>query len=286
MTEPKSSGSPDSHRHLLLEAASEFMEDRALRLGAGLAYYGLITLVPLLILLLSIVGLVVGQEAIDGTLADSLEQWFGADIAQAIGDMVAALDGAGSLANLTILSAGALIFGASVLFVAWKDALDVIWQIGYHSGVKASISKRLFGFASVGALAGVLIALLVAESLLAMLSGVVSDEPIVATAFGIAASIVPLLLGVLLLGAMYRFGTDAKVSWRGVWPGTVLTMVLLLVLFAGYGVYVDFSGTSVAGVASAVLLLLVLIYCVAQVLLYGAEVIKVKHPGLSGGSRL
>ena len=54
------------------------------------------------------------------------------------------------------------------------------------------------------------------------------------------------------------------------------TMILLLVLSGGYGVYVDLTGTSVAGVASAVLLLIVLVYFMAQVLLYGAEVIKLQ----------
>ena len=86
------------------------MEDRALRLGAGLAYYGLITLVPLAILLVSIAGLLVGEEAATGQLAESLEQWFGPDVAQAFGEVVVVADVAGSFANLTIFSVIALIF--------------------------------------------------------------------------------------------------------------------------------------------------------------------------------
>jgi uncharacterized BrkB/YihY/UPF0761 family membrane protein len=53
-------------------------------------------------------------------------------------------------------------------------------------------------------------------------------------------------------------------------------MVLLIALAAGYGIYVDLSGTSITGVASSVLFLIVLVYMMAQVLLYGAEVIKVQ----------
>ncbi len=252
------------------------MQDRALRLGAGLAYYGLITLAPLLILLLGIAGLILGEEAANGQLTDTLQQWFGADIAQAFAEMITAADVAGTFANLTIVSLVLLIFAASILFVAWKDALDVIWGIGYHSGVKATLAKRLFGFASVGALAGLLVAILVAETLIAMLSGFLADEALIDTVFGIAASIVPLVLGTVLLGAAYRFGTDGKVSWRSVWPGTILTMVLLIVLAAGYGIYVDLSGTSITGIASSAILLIVLVYMMAQVMLYGGEVIKVQ----------
>jgi uncharacterized BrkB/YihY/UPF0761 family membrane protein len=62
-----------------------------------------------------------------------------------------------------------------------------------------------------------------------------------------------------------------------VWPGTIFTMTLLVVLAAGYGVYVDLSGTSITGIVSSIILLIVLIYLMAQVLLYGAEVIKLQH---------
>jgi len=276
MTESERTPPPEADRYFLVEAGSEFMQDRALRLGAGLAYYGLITLAPLLILLLGIAGLILGEEAANGQLTETLQQWFGADIAQAFAEMITAADVAGTFANLTIVSLVLLIFAASILFVAWKDALDVIWGIGYHSGVKATLAKRLFGFASVGALAGLLVAILVAETLISMLSGFLADDALIDTAFGIAASIIPLVLGTVLLGAAYRFGTDGKVSWRSVWPGTILTMVLLIVLAAGYGIYVDLSGTSITGIASSAILLIVLVYLMAQVMLYGGEVIKVQ----------
>ena len=268
--------SAEQDRPPLIQAAHEFMDDRALRLGAGLAYYGLITLAPMLILLIGVAGLFLGEEAANGELTETLTKWFGAEVALAFSEMISAADVAGTFTNLTIGSLILLIFAASILFVAWKDALDVVWGIGYQSGVKATLAKRLFGFASVGALAGLVIAVLVVEALLAMLSGFLSDDAVIDTAFGIAASAAPLVLGVLLLGAAYRFGTDSRLSWRAVWPGTILTMVMLIVLAAGYGIYVDFSGASITGIASSVILLIVLVYMMAQVLLYGAEIIKVQ----------
>ena len=276
MTNSDGDRSTDRSRPLLIEAAHEFMEDRAFRLGAGLAYYGLITLAPMLVLLLGISGLLIGEEAADRYLADTLEQWFGSDVAQAFTRAATSADVTGSFTNLTIVSLILLILAASILFVAWKDALNVIWGIRYRAGVKATLAKRLFGLASVGALTALLIAILVAEALLAMFSGLVSDDALLDTAFGVAASIIPLVLGVILLGAAYRFGTDGELSWRSVWPGTILTMVLLIVLAAGYGLYVDLSGATITSIASSVMLLIVLIYLMAQVLLFGAEVVKLQ----------
>lgn len=276
MTDSGSEALGDRGRPLLLEAGSEFVEDRAIRLGAGLAYYGLITLAPLLVLLLGIVGLLVGQEAANGQLVGTLEQWFGADVARALADMVVAADVAGSFANLTIISLILLLFAASVLFVAWKDALNVIWGVRYRPNVRTTLGRRLFGIASVGALAAFLVAIFVVETLLAMVSSFVWDDPIVDTAFAIATSFVPVVLGALLLGASYRFGTDGQVTWRTVWPGTILAMILLTVLVWGYGIYAEQAGSSVAGVASSAILLIVLVYFMAQVLLYGGEIIKVQ----------
>ncbi len=64
--------------------------------------------------------------------------------------------------------------------------------------------------------------------------------------------------------------------WRAIWPGTLLTTALLLVVAWGYGVYVDtFANTSAAGVASSAMLLIVLVYFAAQIFMSGAEFIKV-----------
>lgn len=72
MTGFDNDGQVDSNGPLLVEAAHQFMEDRALRLGAGLAYYGLITLAPLLILLQGIAGLIVGDGAANVQLTGNI----------------------------------------------------------------------------------------------------------------------------------------------------------------------------------------------------------------------
>ncbi|MCL1602098.1 MAG: YihY/virulence factor BrkB family protein [Actinomycetia bacterium] len=275
MTSSDGGGEGDRKRSVLVEAGTEFMADRAIRLGAGLAYYGLVTLAPLLVLLLGIGGLLVGEEAGNGQLAEYLNQWFGADVAQAFAEMIVALDVSGSFASLTAASLVLLVFTASVLFVAWKDALNVVWGVEYRPNVRTTLGRRLFGIASVAALAAALVAIFVVEALLGMMPGLLPGEPVVDMALTIVISIVPIILGGLLLGASYRYGTDGSVTWRAVWPGTILTMVLLIVLSWGYGRYAGYAGASVAAVASSAILLLVLVYFMAQVLLYGAEIITV-----------
>ena len=259
----------------VIAAFREFMADRALRLGAGIAYYGLVTLIPILILILGIIGLFVGEEAASGELTANLAERFGADLAQLVSDAVVEANVAGSCANLTIFSGAILLFTASVLFVAWKDALEVVWGVGARPGVRRTLLNRLFGIAAVGALAGLLIAILVVEAVLAALSGLFSDEVLIDLALRAATSVAPLLLGGALLAVSYHYGSDEEASWGSIWKGTALTMALLVVLLWGYGIYLDATSASVGSVASSVLVLVVLVYFIAQVLLYGAEFIKV-----------
>jgi membrane protein len=143
--------------------------------------------------------------------------------------------------------------------------------------------KRLFAFAVVGGLAALLIAIVIAETLLAMVGGLIPDEPVIDTALRLVGSAVPLVLGTLLLGAIFRFGPDVHVSWRDIWPGALLTMALVLVASWGYGVYLDtFGSSSASAVASSAMLFIVLIYMVAQIGMFGAEFVRVlaarRHP--------
>jgi membrane protein len=263
-------------RGVLVETGEVYLEDRALRLGAGLAYYGVVTMAPFLVLLVGLAGLVVGDEAQTGQLGESLTNVLGADVAQFIQDAVVSLDNTGSFASLTLFSLVALIFAASVLFVAWKDALNMIWHVEYRGGVRETVQKRLFAFAVVGGLGVLLVAVLAAEMVLALIDGFLSSDAVIDTALRVAGSVMPLILGALLLGMIFWFGLEVEVPWRAIWPGTLLTTVLLLLVAWGYGVYVDtFANSSVAGVASSAMLLIVLVYFVAQIFMFGAEFIKV-----------
>lgn len=273
--EPSPDTAPWIRRNILYETGEVFLQDRALRLGAGIAYYGVVTAAPLLVLLVGLAGLFVGEEARSGELARTLSEGLGPEISQLIQETIVSLDVAGSFANLTIIGVVMLFFTASILFVAWKDAMNVIWRVEYQGGMKPTLMKRLYGVAVVGGLAILLIAIVLAESLLAMLDGLISDEPVLDTALRIVGSAVPLVLGTLLLGAIFRFGPDVDVSWRDIWPGTLLTSGLLLAVSWGYGEFLDtFGKASVGSVASSAMLLIVLIYVVSQIAMFGAELIK------------
>jgi len=74
---------------LLQEIFTEWLNDRAPRLGAALAYYTVFSLAPLLLIIIAIAGLVFGEAAAQGQIVERIEGVVGADGARALQTMLA-----------------------------------------------------------------------------------------------------------------------------------------------------------------------------------------------------
>jgi len=121
---------------VLRTSARTFQRHRARRLSAGLAYYSLFAFIPTVFIATAIGAAFVGEEATEGRLADRLDGAVGAASAEQIEDAVAALWQNTEASAFAVVSVGLLVYSASALFVAWRDALNVIWDVPYQSGLK------------------------------------------------------------------------------------------------------------------------------------------------------
>jgi len=80
------------------------------------------------------------------------------------------------------------------------------------------------------------------------------------------------LIFVIVVGLLFYFVPNAKVRFRDVWPGAVVTGVLWRLALMGFGWYVrDLSRFSVHGSVAAVVVFLLWVYLSAVILLYGVE---------------
>jgi len=212
------------------------------RNAAVLAYFGMLTLFPLLMAATTILGFVLEDrpqlqaDILDSALAQI--PVVGTQIRQNAGDIN------GSWVALLIGLAGA-IWGSLKAFVATQTAFDDIWEVPVDRRANAIVARgrALIGVAVIGAaqVGNVILAGLVAEA------GFPRIGQIAITLGGLA-------INVVVLATMYRFLTQRKPSWDEVWPGAVLGGFLYTVLqYAGTaimtrafasakGVYGDFAG--------------------------------------------
>ena len=123
--------------NVIKSTVSDFMEDKALRLAAALAYYAMFSLAPLLIIVMALVstvgGLLFGEENLRQQLQQQLAGMLGEQSANTISSMMAARK-LGSSTMAMILGIGALLFGASGVFGQMQDALNTIWEVKAKAG--------------------------------------------------------------------------------------------------------------------------------------------------------
>src|SRR4051794_37330577 len=119
---------------LLKQTAADWLRHQAPKLGAALAYYTILSMAPLLIVVIAVIGLVYGQDAARGDIMNQVQGLVGRDGAQAIQAVVAAANKPKAGIVATVLGLITLFLGASGVFVELKDSLNKIWEVPPRPG--------------------------------------------------------------------------------------------------------------------------------------------------------
>ncbi len=254
----------------------QWRDHRTIRLGAGIAYYGLFALVPFLALALAIAGLVISRGDVQSYLAEQISDWLGIDaddIARALTD---ALDSTGTLTGLGILGAVSLFLTASVLVVAVQDAFNTIWERPVRPGFRHTVIRRLVAFAVIAGAGAVVIASFVLNSVAGLITRLMPDAAFVESfeeLFGAATS---WALGIGVVTLLFRYLTDARVPWPAALAGGAATAGVLALSTTVISAYLRrYAASSLVGVTGSVFLVLVWIFLVGQIVLAGAEFTRV-----------
>lgn len=259
---------------LLRAARVGFIRHRTRRFSAGLAYYSLFALVPTLFLALAGVAAVFGEEVTEGRLVERLEDVVGTEIAEQIDAAVGALWDSSNTSGFAIVTAVVVVYSSSILFVAWRDTLEAIWELPYRTGLKTSVRRRIFGAMGPIAAGVLLAAVVIIEILTALVTDFVTSPAFDAVVQAMQ-TISPTVLSIVVVALVYRISTSVRPRWTDIWPGTLLAAIALSVLAWGYGIYVrNYGSSSAGGVAGTLVLGLAFIYYSAQILLFGAELVS------------
>lgn len=264
---------------LLKEAASDWVDDGAMRLSSSLAYYAIFSLAPLLVILISMAGLVFGEEAARGQLSQQIAVIAGkgaGDAIQAAVQSSAAQKSTGIWA--TVLSTALLLFGASTVFAELKDALNTIWGVVVKPGRPffTLVRDRFFSFSIVLAIGFLLLVSLVLSILLAALGHYMSGRfQLPSAAWQLWDFILSLVVVSALFAMIFKLLPNVRLRWRDVWAGAVATSLLFSLGKLLIGYYLATSSiASSFGATGSVVIILAWIYYSACILFFGAEITK------------
>ena len=262
---------------LVKAAANAWVADYAPSMGAALSYYSVFSMAPLLLVVISIAGLVFGQDAVRGEVVGQLNALLGADAARAIEAILASVSNKPAQGVLsTAIGIAVLLIGATSVFGELQDALDRIWRapVRSHSGgLWALVRARLLSFGMVLGIAFLLMVSLVMGAAVSALdklwSGAFVEWEMLAQTLNMGLGFV---LTTLVFAMIYKVMPRVRVQWQDVWVGAIVTALLFTFGRLLIGTYIGKSGVASAfGAAGSLIVIFVWVYYSAQIFLIGAE---------------
>jgi membrane protein len=244
----------------------KFGDDRAGNLAALIAYYGFFSLFPLLLVLVSVLGLVLrGNPSLRASIVDSALAQFPI-IGNQLRSNVKGLTGGGAGVALGVGTVTALWAGLGVT-QATQHAMNDVWDVPIKERPNF-LQSRLRGMIMLLVLGSMTLG----STLLAGLGTGTGELGVLLRVVGFAGS---LLLNLAVFLIAFRVLTDRDLSWWDVFPGAAFSAMAWAILQAVGGWYVTHTlkhATEVYGLFAVVLGLLTWIYLGAQIMLLGAEI--------------
>jgi len=268
---------------LLTESFDGWNTHKAPRLGASLAFYTLFSLTPLLLVMVSVVGLFFGHANAQRQIVDQVRTFIGPQGARAIEALLLASKNVTQGAIATLAGMLTLLFGASGVMVELRDALNTIWDVpspastGIRSWITIYIKQRLFSFATVLAVGFLLLISLTISAWISALGALsASVFPALETLLQFVNALVSFAVTTGLFAAMYKVMPDVKLEWRDVLLGSVVTSLLFTIGKSLLGLYLGKASISSSyGAFASIVVLVIWVYYSGQIFFLGAEFTRV-----------
>ncbi|RAI93881.1 membrane protein [Algoriphagus yeomjeoni] len=265
---------------LMLESFKQWNNADPWRLSAVIAYYAVLSMPALLVIVINTVGAIWGVDIVTGQLTNELSSALGPETAEFLRSMIEETQTSGKSIVASIIGIGILIFGASGVFFHLKISINSIWGLKQTDDVKwyYTLVERAVSFGFVLVLGFLLLISFVLTALLSFFSDFIKSilpDFVVVFAFVVDFAI---SYGVvtLLFALIFKYLPDAKIKWKSVWIGALLTSFLFSISKFLLGIYFGAAEPgSTYGAAGSVILVLLWVSYSCLIFFYGAEFTKV-----------
>ena len=265
---------------LLKMTATRWSDHNAPRLGASLAFYMLLSMAPLLILIVAIVGLVFSESSAQQQVLAQVRSISGSAGEKTVSMLIENAHRPSSGITATVVAFITLLSGASGVFLELRDSLNFIWDAPKLAAGnwKTMIWQRMVAFGMVLALGF----LLLVSLLLGAALGIVENffVGLIPLHFAIAGELANITISLLAISALfaliYKFVPDVPIDWRDVGTGAVVTALLFTIGRTLLAWYLGTVGVgSTYGAAGSLVALVVWVYYSAQIFFFGATFTRV-----------
>lgn len=264
---------------ILGAATKNWLESHAFIYAAALAFFTVFSIAPVIVVVVTVVGLVLGERAARGELLAQLQEVLGPDAAGVVETAVvnSQIDQSGIWPAL--VGIGATIVGATTVFAQMQKSLNQIWDVTpkpSRSSIWEFVRARVLSLTIVLAIGFLLlVSLLMSVALRAVMTFAEQWLPMpgwLLISFELTLS---LTVVTFLFAAMFKVLPDVVLGWRDVLAGALITAVLFTVGRSLIAIYLANSATASAyGAAGSLALLLLWVNYSSLILLFGASITR------------
>lgn len=266
-----------SHLGLLLkETFIEWNDKDPFRQSAVIAYYAIFSIPGLLVLIIAIAGYFFGVDAVNDNIINQISDTIGKETAMQIKETLEKSSRSRSTTWGSVVGVVILLVGATGVFVELQKTLNLIWNVKLkpQNSFITILKARLFSFGLILAIAFLLIiSLVISAAVSAFGNWIVVDTSYAINSIIIAIKfIISLCVMTALFAMIFKILPDAKIKWKHVWLGSLLTGLLFAI---GETILSYYFGkvepASVYGAAGSIILILLWVSYSSMILFFGAE---------------
>ena len=258
-------------------ASKRWLQDAPIR-AAALTFFIILPLPTLLLIIIALFGQFIGQEQAIQVIMQQITALTGPAVAELFRDLIIGTGSPFTSLWTAVVVIGFSLAGGIGAFSVLRDAMDCIWEVELPKNVPLlnRIRGKIVPFIIVSLLGLIVIAWTAVESL--FFSAIIAspiNEFLTVIALALAQVFLSFAMATLLLAIIYKLIPQARVTWHDVFLAAVVTGIAFTAINYLFGAYAQtFTVTTVAGVAGTLLIILLWIFVLNQIVLFGAELSK------------
>lgn len=263
----------------LWRAVDQWIDADGLRMSAAMSFYGILSLAPLLVLLVAVLGWWLERSYIEASLVEQIRGVIGAQGARVVEQALSSAQKPSEGITASLFAFALLIFGATGVFAELQDAFERLWRQGSGQVPRQKwwygASLRLRGVAYILALGFLLLVSLVISTFLSLLSGWAGTYLPFERIAWVINELVLFGFSVALFVALMKMSTGPKPAMRYLVMGSAAGAVLFEVGKYLMAIYLSTAAVvSAYGAAGSLVVILMWIYFSSAVLLLSASIAR------------
>jgi membrane protein len=257
-------------------AAKRWWDKDPFMQSAVIAYYAIFSMPGLLVIIISIGSIFFKDDLITGQLHRQISSMMGEETGRQVQDMIISVSQTKKSLFATAVGLIAVLLGATGVFVELQKALNLIWEVKAkpQRPVLTVVRTRLFSFGLILSVGFLLLISLTLSTIIAIMGDWVMNHwpDFVLVIFYVLNFIISFGVVMFLFALLFKILPDAKIKWKHLWWGSILTAFLFILGKTVIGFYLSKTNPGSAyGAAGSIVLILLWVSYSSMILFYGAE---------------